>query len=79
MAFGLVKSVDGINFDTNAVNVTTVTCTNVLWPSGTNSGTWVYNLAMDGVGYGRVSSILITGTLNMTNPVVTYSQKANSP
>lgn len=78
VTFTVAKSVDGVNFDTNAMNVTTYNFTNNTFPSGV-MGTYVANLSMGGVGYGRVTKVLVTGTLHMTNPVIRCAAKRNAP
>ena len=77
VAVTVAKSLDGINYDTSPGSLTTYTYTNIT--SGGVVGGYVWNVPMDGVGFGRIYSILVTGTLNMTNPTAYYSQKQNSP
>lgn len=75
VAFTCCKSVDGVLYDTNAIQ--TITFSSNTWPGV--MGAENTNIVMDGIGYGRILSITVTGTLNMTNPQASFGQKQNAP
>ena len=77
VAVVIAKSLDGVLYDASPGSLTTYTYTNIT--SGGVVAPFVTNIIMDGVGFGRIYSVLITGTLAMTNPVAYFSQKQNSP
>ena len=77
MAVTVSDSLDGINFDTFAKELTTYTFTNAATAGVMQCA--VTNKTVDGIGHSRIQSILITGTLNLTNPTAYYSVKQNAP
>lgn len=71
--YTIQRSVDGVNYDTNAADATTFVVSIV----GAGNNTWTTNWDSGGYGYFRISSIVTVGTA--TNVSSSYGQKLNSP